>query len=93
MVPTTGKVNSIRIDGNLYLTTSTGPRPSRRSTEAAQSVWLETIRAVGLVDNFPLGNVTETTGFADADNGGIVVIVAAADITLNTDRTFRDFKN
>ena len=80
------KVNSIKIDGNLNVTTSKG---HNFNTINGSGV----IRMAGhnpgsgLVDNFPQGNVTGNIGFADTDNGGTVIIDAAANITLRTEHT------
>ncbi len=82
------RVNAIKVNGNLFLTTSRGHDFTTINGSG-------TIRmagndpGTGLVDNFPLGVADGNIGFADADNGGTVIISAAADFTLNTDRTFR----
>lgn len=82
-------VNSIKVDGNLDLTTSTGHNFNTINGKGE-------IRIAGnggsLVDNFPDGEVTGNIGFADVDNGGTVVIKAAADITLDQVRTFKNMR-
>ncbi|MEK6479894.1 hypothetical protein WJR50_20290 [Catalinimonas sp. 4WD22] len=82
-------VNSIKVDGNLDLTTSSGHDFKTINGKGE-------IRIAGnggiLVDNFPAGEVTGNIGFADVDNGGTVVIKAAADITLDQVRTFKNMR-
>lgn len=85
------RVNAIKVDGNLNITTS---KDHNFTTINGSG----TIRIAGydpgsgLVDNFPDGTITGNIGFADADNGGTVIIDAAADVRLNATRTFRNLQ-
>ena len=84
-------LHSIKVNGNLNVTTTTGHNFGTINGNG-------TIRLAGhnsgsgLVDNFPGGVTIGNIGFADADNGGTVVIGAATDLTLDKGRTFRNLE-
>ncbi|MEO0330534.1 MAG: LamG-like jellyroll fold domain-containing protein, partial [Bacteroidota bacterium] len=84
-------VNSIKIDGTLNVTTTTGHNFGTINGAGVIQI-AGNNPGGGLVDNFPMGIVTGNIGFADADNGGTVVIAAAGEISLNQDRTFKNLR-
>jgi len=85
------ELNSIKVDGNLYLTNSTG---HDFTTINGSGI----IRFAGynpgggLEENFPAGDISGNIGFGDPDNGGTAIVYAAGDITLNTARDFRHMR-
>ncbi len=83
------EVSTIKVNGNLNLTTSAGHDFHAINGNGE-------IRMAGngssLTDNFPQGNTMGNIGFADADNGGTVIVQAAANITLNAAHTFRHMR-
>ncbi|WPP48869.1 T9SS type A sorting domain-containing protein [Catalinimonas niigatensis] len=84
-------VNSIKVDGSLHLTTSTGH--NFNTINGSGIIRMAGYNpGSGLADNFPAGVTNGNIGFADADNGGTLVVYAAADINLNTARTFRHMR-
>ncbi len=83
------EVNTIKVDGNLNITTSTG-HDFNIINGGGVIRMAGYDSGSGLVDNFPEGTVIGNIGFADADNGGTVIVDAVADITLTAERTFRN---
>ncbi len=84
-------VNSIKVDGNLNVTTTTGHNFGTINGSGVIRLAGYT-PGTGRVDNFPGGVTAGNIGFADADNGGTVVINASFDITLDKPRTFRNLE-
>lgn len=84
-------VASVEVRGTLNLTSSTGHDFNRIDGNGI-------IRmsgydpGSGLVDNFPAGSVESSIGFADATNGGTMMVQGAGDITLNADRHWKDLR-
>ncbi|MEM6842616.1 MAG: T9SS type A sorting domain-containing protein [Bacteroidota bacterium] len=85
------EVNQIKVDGTLDVTTTTGHNFNTINGTGVIRI-AGNNPGGGLVDNFPGGTVTGNIGFADADNGGTVVIDAAGNITLNQPRAFKNLR-
>lgn len=78
-------ISSIEIRGNLFLTTSTG-----HNFQVISGNGQIQIDGNSGVENFPAGDMSATNGFADADNGGTLVIGGTGNLSLNADRIFKN---
>lgn len=78
-------INSIEVKGNLYLTTSSGHNFTTINGNGQIS-----LQGNGGNENFPAGVTTGNIGFGDPDNGGTLVIGGTGDLTLPTNRTFKN---
>jgi len=84
-------VNQIKVDGTLDVTITAGHNFTTINGSGVIRI-AGNNPGGGLVDNLPDGVVTGNIGFADADNGGTVVVDAAGDIMLDHPRTFKNLR-